>query len=120
MDKPHGEAVIELAAESPHQHFEDVGKGVVVVVPDVRGNGGALDDLPGMPQQKLEEREFLGSQRDRSAGAASAPSCRASSRRARGGVRLWAPPAASPRARSSPAASAVSRSPGVVNPPCRK
>src|ERR1043166_6140166 len=73
MDELHVEAVVDLAAESPHQHFEDVGKGVVVVVPDVRRDGGALDDLPGMPQQKLEEREFLGSQRNRSAAAADGP-----------------------------------------------
>jgi hypothetical protein len=56
--------IVDLAAEAPDENFEDIGKRVVILVPDVRGNRGAIDDLTVMQDKELEEREFFRSQLD--------------------------------------------------------
>src|ERR1700694_723603 len=35
--------VVDLAPKAPHQHLEYVGEGVVVLIPDVGGDRGAID-----------------------------------------------------------------------------
>jgi hypothetical protein len=48
VDELRLEPVIDLAAQPAHQHIEDVGERVVIVVPDVSRDRGAIDDLPGV------------------------------------------------------------------------
>src|SRR6266487_4212931 len=64
------EAVVDLPAQAADQHLEDVAERVVVVVPDVRRDRGAIDHLSRASREQLEQREFLGRERD---GAARPP-----------------------------------------------
>src|SRR3989454_5782487 len=59
------EAVVDLAAQAAHEHLQHVGEGVVVVVPHVRGNGGAIEHAPLLDHEQLEQGKLLGAQRDR-------------------------------------------------------
>src|SRR4051812_34420702 len=52
-----GILVVDLATQPSHQHFEDVGERVVVLVPDVRRYRRAIDDLPMMENEEFEQRE---------------------------------------------------------------
>lgn len=61
--------VVDLAAEAAHENFEHVGKGVVVVVPHVRGDGRPIDHAILVQDEELQEREFLRGQRDLATGA---------------------------------------------------
>src|SRR5206468_12785351 len=56
--------VVDLLAQPPHQHLEHVGEGIVVVVPDVAGDRGAVQDLALVQHEQLEQGELLGRQRD--------------------------------------------------------
>src|SRR3954462_1607117 len=58
------EAVVDLASQPAHQDLEHVRERIVVLIPYVRGDGGAVDDLVAMADQELEERELLGRQLD--------------------------------------------------------
>src|SRR4051812_9726887 len=57
--------VVDLPPKPSHQHFEHVGERVVVFVPDVRGDGSAVDHLSMVQHEKLEQREFLSRELDR-------------------------------------------------------
>ena len=60
--------IVELAAEPLHVDVDDVGKRVVVLVPDVLGDVGAADDVSGLPGEVFEERVFAAGQRNLGAG----------------------------------------------------
>jgi len=55
------------------EYLEHVGERVVVVVPDVRSDRRAIDDLTPMQHEKFEQREFLGGELDVQAAASDAP-----------------------------------------------
>src|SRR4029077_2856188 len=57
------EAVVDLAAQPPDQHLEDVGERVVVVVPHVRGDRGTVEHLSRVRDEQLEQRELFGAER---------------------------------------------------------
>src|ERR1700680_906711 len=57
--------VVDLPAQPPHQHLEHIRERVVVLVPDVRRDRRAIDYLPVMKHEKLEQRELLRCQLDR-------------------------------------------------------
>src|SRR5204862_4007517 len=63
------EAVVDLAAQAADQYLEHVGEGVVIVVPHVRGDGGAIEYAALMQHEQLEQDELLRAQRDRPAAA---------------------------------------------------
>src|SRR6266498_1896070 len=63
------EVVVDLAAQAADQHLEHVDEGIVVVVPHVRGDGGAVEHASRVQDEQLEQREFLGGERDRPAAA---------------------------------------------------
>src|SRR5207245_10288418 len=56
------EAVVDLAAQPPHQHLEDVRERIVVVVPHVRRDRGTVEHLSRVRDEQLEQREFLGAE----------------------------------------------------------
>src|SRR3954468_12675855 len=62
--------VVDLAAEPSYQHLEHVGERIVVLIPDVRRDRGAIDHLPGVQHEEFEQRELLGRQLDLVSGAA--------------------------------------------------
>src|SRR6185312_1289502 len=64
LDQPRREPVIDLAAQSPHQHFEHVGKRIVVVVPHVRRDRGPIHHFSFVLQEELEQRELLPGEHD--------------------------------------------------------
>ena len=55
---------IELPAEPLDMHVDHIRQRIVVVVPDVLGDVAAADDVPGAPREVLEQRVFLGAQRN--------------------------------------------------------
>src|SRR6185312_4824769 len=59
VDQSHRVVVIDLAPQPPHEHFEHVGERIMIVVPDVRGDGGAIHYLAGVAHEAFEQREFL-------------------------------------------------------------
>src|SRR5205807_7244053 len=59
------EAVVDLAAQAADQHLEHVGEGVVIVVPHVCRDRGAIEHAPLMEHEQLEQRELLRAQGDR-------------------------------------------------------
>src|SRR3954468_7029362 len=61
--------VVDLPPQSANQNLEDVGEGVVVLVPHVRGDRGSVDNLPVMQNEELEQREFFRRQLNGSPGA---------------------------------------------------
>src|SRR2546430_13009652 len=63
------EAVVDLAAQAPHQHLQHVGERVVIVVPHLCRDGGAIEHAPLMEHEQLEQRELFRAQRDRPAAA---------------------------------------------------
>src|SRR5258705_3844233 len=60
---------VELSAQPPNVYLERIGKWVVILVPDVRGDVGAAHDLTSVSGEKLEHRVFARSERNRAAGA---------------------------------------------------
>ena len=56
--------IVELAAQPLHVDVHDVGKRVVVLVPDVLGDVGAADHVAGAPGEVFEQRVFAAGQRD--------------------------------------------------------
>src|SRR5207245_1409274 len=67
------EAVVDLSPQTPHEHLQLVGEGVVIVVPHVRGDRGAVQYLARVADEQLEQREFLGAQAQRPPRAANLP-----------------------------------------------
>src|SRR6266496_4421929 len=67
------EAIVDLRPQAADQHIEQVRERIVIVVPDVRGDGGAIDDLPLMAREQLEQREFLRRQSDQTTSARGTP-----------------------------------------------
>src|SRR3954469_22289715 len=56
--------VVDLAAQPSYQHLEHVSKWIVVLIPDVRRDRGAIDHLSGVQHEELEQRELLRRQLD--------------------------------------------------------
>ena len=54
--------VVDLAAQAAHENLEHIRERIVVLVPDVRRDGGTVNDLTVMDHEKLEQRELLGGQ----------------------------------------------------------
>src|SRR6266480_7448698 len=54
LDQLYRILIVDLPAETPHQHLEYVRKWVVVLVPDVCGDRSAIDDLAGMEHKKFQ------------------------------------------------------------------
>src|SRR5690349_24101865 len=67
------EAVVDLSPQTPHEHLQQVGEGVVIVVPHVRGDRGAVQHLARVAYEQLEQRELLGAQAQRPPRAAHLP-----------------------------------------------
>src|SRR5712691_11479521 len=63
-------AVVDLAAQSPHEHLEDVDERIVVVVPHVRRDRGAVEQASLVQHEQLEQGELLRGEGDRPAAAA--------------------------------------------------
>src|SRR5229473_148686 len=63
------EAVVDLASQPSDQHLEQVGKRVMVVVPHMRGNGGAVEDAAPMQHEQLQQGELLRTEGNRPAAA---------------------------------------------------
>src|SRR5256885_6291510 len=63
-----GVLVVDLPAQAAHEHLEHVRERIMIFVPDVRGDCGAVDDLPRMKDKKLEERKFFRGELDWLAG----------------------------------------------------
>src|SRR5437773_5016752 len=59
------ETVVDLAPQPPDQHLEHVRKRVVIVVPHVRGDRGAVEDATLIQHEQLQQRELLRAERDR-------------------------------------------------------
>ena len=64
-DTPHGlqelplERLVDLVAQPAHEHVDDVGLRVKAVLPHVGQDHGLRDDLARVPEQVLEQGEFL-------------------------------------------------------------
>src|SRR6185503_396395 len=56
--------VVDLAPQPAYENLEHVRERIVVLVPDVRGDRGAIDDLAFVQHEELEQRELLGCQLD--------------------------------------------------------
>src|SRR2546422_7559693 len=64
------EAVVDLAAQSRHEHLQHVHEGIVVVVPHVRRDRGAVEQASLVQHEQLEQGELLRGEGDRPAAAA--------------------------------------------------
>src|SRR6266545_366530 len=67
------EAVVDLAAQPAHQDLQDVDERVVVLVPHVRGDRGAVEHAPRMQHEQLEQGELLRGEGDGPAAAVHLP-----------------------------------------------
>src|ERR1700730_7613087 len=65
LDQLDGVLAGDLPAQPPYQHLEHVREGIVVFLPDVRGDRRSIDHLPVMKHEELEQRELLCRQLDR-------------------------------------------------------
>ena len=54
-----GMAIVDLAAQSLHIHFDGIREGIKTLVPDMLGNLGPSHDLIDVAGQKIQERVFL-------------------------------------------------------------
>src|SRR5205807_6756336 len=64
------EAVVDLAAQSRHEHLQHVHEGIVVVVPHVRRDRGAIEQASLVQHEQLEQGELLRGERDLPSAAA--------------------------------------------------
>src|SRR3989475_2933839 len=64
------EAVVDLAAQSRHEHLQHVDERIVVVVPHVRRDRGAVEQASLVQHEQLEQGELLRGEGDRPAAAA--------------------------------------------------
>src|SRR2546428_3245683 len=64
------EAVVDLAAQSRHEHLEHVDERIVVIVPHVRRDRGAVEQASLVQHEQLEQGELLRGEGDRPAAAA--------------------------------------------------
>src|SRR5205823_12742942 len=69
LDQLDGKFDVDLPAQATHQHLENICERIVVFVPHMSGNRGAIDDLPMMQHEELEQRKFFCRQLDWLAGA---------------------------------------------------
>src|ERR1044071_2260352 len=75
-DAPHGvqqlalERLVDLVAQTAHQHVDDVGLRIECVLPDVRQDHRLGDDATGVAHQVFEQAELARPQLDRTAVAA--------------------------------------------------
>src|SRR4029077_2196868 len=53
------EPIIDLATQPADQDLQYVRERIMIVVPDVRRNRPAIDDLARMPQQELQQCKLL-------------------------------------------------------------
>src|SRR5262245_39010311 len=53
------EVVVDLTTQTPHEYLEHVREWVVILVPDVRGDLGAINDLIVVQHEAFEERELF-------------------------------------------------------------
>src|SRR5439155_4148869 len=60
---------VDLGAQSAYQDLQHVRERIVIVVPDVRGDRAAIDDVPGVTQQEFEQRKLFRGQGNGSARA---------------------------------------------------
>src|SRR6476469_4788676 len=58
------ERTIDLLAQAAHEHVDDVGLGIEVVLPHVRQNHRLRNDSSGVAHQVLEQRELAGTKVD--------------------------------------------------------
>jgi hypothetical protein len=58
------EVVVDLPAQPTHQNLENVREGIVIFIPHVRGDCGAIDDNVFVRRQKLQERKLFRGQLD--------------------------------------------------------
>src|SRR6266550_1762833 len=65
LDQLYRILIVDLPAQTPHQHLEYVRERVVVLVPDVSGNRSAINHLPVMKHEEFQQRELLRRQLDR-------------------------------------------------------
>ena len=59
LDQLVGKLVVYLSAQAPHQHLEHVGKGIMILIPDVCGDRGSVDHLSMVQHEKLEQRKLF-------------------------------------------------------------
>src|SRR5438445_80458 len=64
------EAVVDLAAQSRHEHLQHVHERIVVVVPHVRRDRGAIEQASLVHYEQLEQGELLRGEGDRPTAAA--------------------------------------------------
>src|SRR3989442_6130663 len=64
------EAIVDLAAQSRHEDLEDVDERIVVVVPHVRRDRGAVEQASLVQHEQLEQGELLRGEGDLAAAAA--------------------------------------------------
>src|SRR5437588_9619921 len=64
------EPVVDLAPQAPHQHLQHVGEGIVIVVPHVRRDRGAVEHLSRMGDEQLQQGELLRAEREEAVAAA--------------------------------------------------
>ena len=67
MEDRRGKALLELAAQPPDMHVDNIRSRVEVIVPDLLEHHRARHHLPGVPREIFEQVEFARSQRDRAA-----------------------------------------------------
>src|SRR5207247_7079585 len=53
------EAVVDLASQPPDEHLEQIRERIMVVVPHVRGNRGAIEHPPLVQHEQLQQGELL-------------------------------------------------------------
>src|SRR3954462_4266799 len=64
LDQLVWEICVDLGGQPPDQHFQHAGERSGILIPDVRRDCGAIDDLAVVQHKKLEQRELLGGQLD--------------------------------------------------------
>src|SRR5579863_6825315 len=73
MDQWIGLVPIDLAADTPHIHVNDVGRGIEMQIPDVLQQHGPGDHMVLIAHQVLQQLEFPRLQGDFPAGAIDSP-----------------------------------------------
>jgi len=59
VDQSRIEVIVDFTSKPPHEHLEHVRERVVVLVPHMRGDRGAVDHDAGMRDEKFQQRELL-------------------------------------------------------------
>ncbi len=69
MDQFGLEVVIDLATKPSNQNLQNVGKGIVVFVPDMCRDGGPIDNYVLVGGEEFEQGKLLGCELDRTSSA---------------------------------------------------